>query len=73
MSATESTRVNVLVIVLLFLFSPVLVELVDFHSGVALLYQVKGLRGTKNAFQVTNRTNAHVQEFPWACVSAFTL
>lgn len=34
-------------IVLLFLFSPVLVELVDFHSSVALLYQVKGLRGTK--------------------------
>lgn len=34
-------------VVLLFLFSPVLVELVDFHSGVALLYQVKGLRGTK--------------------------
>lgn len=41
------TRGDVLVVVLLFLFSPVLVELVDFHSGVALLDQVKGLRDAK--------------------------
>lgn len=44
-------RADVLVIVLLFLFSPILVELVDFHSGVALLYQVKGLRHTTTGFK----------------------
>lgn len=37
-------RLDLLVVVLLFLLSPVLVELVDFHSGVALLKQVKSLQ-----------------------------
>lgn len=41
------TQANILVIVLLFLFSPVFVELVNFHSSISLLYQVKGLCNTK--------------------------
>lgn len=43
---------NVLVIVLLFLFSPVLVELVDFHSSVSLLNQVKGLQNIRQIYIV---------------------
>lgn len=40
---------DLLVVVLLFLLSPVLVELVDFNSCVALLKQVKSLCDKKNA------------------------
>lgn len=47
---------DILVIILLFLLSPVLVELMDFHSGVALLKQVKRLHVTRK-----HRQSYHMQ------------
>lgn len=43
-------------VVLLFLLSPVLVELVDFNSCVALLKQVKSLCGTRKRTFVSKQT-----------------
>ncbi len=40
------TWANILVIILLFLLSPVLVKLVDFHSSISLLNQVESLHNT---------------------------
>lgn len=68
----NGAQVDVLVVVLLLLFSPVLVELVDFHSGVALLYQVKGLRDAKKkaaAFQPRMAQKLMLKKFPWARVA----
>lgn len=47
-------------VVLLLLLSPVLVELVDFNSCVALLKQVKSLQVRKKAH--VNTSNSHCME-----------
>lgn len=47
---------DILVVVLFLLFSPVLVELVDFHSSVSLLKQVKCLHATTENGSLGNKT-----------------
>lgn len=52
-------------VVLLLLLSPVLVELVDFHGGVALLKQVKRLQvATQFMIQIQKNLNSKTNNPP---------